>query len=78
MPYKGMVEAHARRFTALPDMQNLFDDFVQEGLIGVWDALKTGHHPSNLVVTRRMSNLARTERRKGLGGYAEIPEELAA
>ena len=74
--YQEMVEAHARRFTRLQDMQNEYDDFVQEGLIAVWEALLRGYRPSNEVVTNAMRDHAKHVRRKGLGGFEELTEDL--
>lgn len=78
--YRGMVEAHAARFTRLPFMQADFDDFVQEGLIAVWEAITDGHRPSNVVVTNAMRDWARTRRRQlaNESPLIEDDEELAA
>lgn len=73
-----MVEAHARKFTSLPDMQNENDDLVQEGLIAVWEALRDGHHPSNEVVLNAMRDWCRKQRRKGLAGFDEVPHDVPA
>jgi DNA-directed RNA polymerase specialized sigma24 family protein len=69
--YSGMVEAHAARFTRLPLMENDYDDFVQHGLISVWESLKDGEYPSNLVVTNAMKDWARVRRRQ----LAHMPSE---
>lgn len=81
--YQKMVEAHARRFARLPlsplpghDMRNEYDDFVQEGLISVWEALLEGHTPGNVVVMNAMRDHARHVRRRGFGGFEELTEGL--
>lgn len=75
--YRGMCEAHAARFTRLPLMQADFDDFVQVGLIGVWQALEAGEYPSNVVVTNRMKDWARIRGRQ-LSLMAPLDEEELA
>jgi hypothetical protein len=74
--YEGMIEHHALRYSRLPDMQNEFDDFMQEGRIAVWEALQKGEHPSNLVVTGHMSNWARKRRRQNAGQSPLTDEPL--
>lgn len=68
-----MCESHARRFARIPELGSHFDDLAQEGLIAVWEALKDGHHPSNVVVVNAMRDYARLERRRGFTGY--VPSE---
>lgn len=72
--YTGMIEAHAARFTRLPEMENEFDDFCQMGRLAVWDALQIREHPSNLVVSHAMSKWARLRRRQ-LHGQEPLPED---
>ena len=74
--YKEMCVAHAWRFSRLPDMVSHYDDFVQEGLIAVWEALKEGHKPSNLAVTNAMRDYAKKERHRGFTGYDPVGDEL--
>ena len=62
----------------MPDMQNGYDDLVQEGLISVWEALRDGFQPSNVVVENSMRDWCRIERRKGLSGYDELDVETPA
>lgn len=62
--YRGMVEAHAARFTRLPLMQADFDDFVQEGLTAVWNQLAAGRYPANIIVVNRMRDWARIRLRQ--------------
>jgi len=73
-----MVEGHAARFTRLPFMQNEFDDFVQEGLIKVWECLLDGEYPSNVVVTNSMRDWARKRNRQLTLQSPIDAEELAA
>lgn len=42
-----------------------FDDLEQEGLIAVWDSLRNGFNPSQVVVGNRMRDWVRYCRRKG-------------
>jgi hypothetical protein len=67
--YSSMVEAHARRFSRLPDLESHFDDLVQEGLLAVWKVQAAGFPPSNQVVENAMRDYARVELRRGLTGY---------
>lgn len=62
--YRGMVEVHAARFCRLPEMQNDFDDFVQEGWEAVADCLADGLPPSSTAVTDNMRDWARKRRRQ--------------
>lgn len=62
----------------MPDMQNGYDDLVQEGMIAVWEALRDGFKPSNLVVEHSMMDWCKIERRKGLSGYDELDDEIPA
>lgn len=67
--YEKMVRAHARRYSRMPGLEGHEDDFVQEGLIAVWESLQAGRPPSNEYVLGAMRNYAQVERRKGHTGY---------
>lgn len=74
-----MIEAHARRMSRLPNLgESHMDDLMQEGRIAVWEAFRDGFIPSNVVVLNAMRDYARVERRKGLGGFEELTEDVAA
>lgn len=64
--YEGMVESHARRFDGVRGAE--FDDLKQEGLIAVWEALRDGYIPSNVVVVNAMRDWVRVCAQKGLTG----------
>lgn len=72
--YRGMVEAHAFRFSRLPEMENDYDDLVQEGLISVMESFQAEEYPSNVVVENAMRDWARTRRRQ-LRGSTQLPED---
>jgi hypothetical protein len=76
--FEPLVLGQAGRFSRLPDMQNDFDDFAQEGRIAVWECLARGVHPSRTVVENRMRNWAKHQRRKGLTGFDELTDEVPA
>lgn len=75
--YWAMVEAHAFRFSRLPEMQNDEDDFIQVGVIAVWDALAKGYRPSNVDVTFAMQHWARTRRRQ-MHGESPLGDDEAS
>lgn len=76
--YRAMVEAHAFRFSCLPDMQNDYDDFVQMGRIAVWKAIEAGFRPSNLIVVQDMQDWAKTRRRQMYGESALADDDESA
>lgn len=69
------MESHARRFDGKRGAE--FDDLKQEGLIAVWEALRDGFTPSNVVVVNAMRYWVRVCARKGLTGD-EFEHELVS
>lgn len=74
--YEGVIEHQALRYSRLPDMQNEFDDFSNEGRIAVAKAIAKGEYPSLVVINGAMSNWARTRRRQNAGQSPLADEPL--
>lgn len=55
--YLSAVQALARQMSQVPGAE--YDDYVQEGLISVWVALRNGKQPAAHIMKGRMINWRR-------------------
>lgn len=62
--YKGVVEAHARKFAGQRGAE--FDDLVQEGLEKVWLLLETVEPVTNMAIMNAQRDWARKCQRLGM------------